>query len=208
MTILSELSSSQDRRDQGPNRALAARLAASGTEAEIAELFGIVRSGKRAAAFDAIVVIFEVAGLAPKRILPHADDLLGFLKSKHNRVVWGTLDALEALCAPMPEAIMAHLNEILDAADRGSVIAKDRTMSILAQLNRIDRFHAIVTPVILQRLTHAAVNQTPMYAEMAAPTMRSVDIPGFRAVVSRRLSEISYPAKRKRLEKVLDRLPG
>lgn len=116
------------------------------------------------------------------------------------------MSAIAALADTVPEKLMSAIDDILRASDASSVIAKDKAMAILARLNAEPRFHDILTPVILQRLATATVNQTPMYAEMAAESMQPKDLPRFREIVRQRQSEISYPAKKARLEKLLRRL--
>lgn len=76
-------------------------------------------------------------------------------------------------------------------------------MSLLAKLNRHDQFAKIITPIILNRLRHAAVNQIPQYAEVTASTIREADRPAFIKIVKNHRDTISYPAKKKRLTAVL-----
>ena len=52
----------------------------------------------------------------------------------------------------------------------------------------------------------AAVNQLPMYAEMAAPAIDRSHQAAFVAIITKRLATIDQPAKRARLEKLLRKL--
>lgn len=70
-----------------------------------------------------------------------------------------------------------------------------------------EKFAPVVTPVILQRLRNTAVNQFPMYAELAAPGIRAEDMADFRTILIARHDNISYPAKKKRIMKLLGKLP-
>lgn len=206
MTIEARLATALERNDEQPNIALAEALARSGNRADIAELAGLLTTGTKPVRHDAIKAFYELGERRPDLISPYLDRLIGLLATKDNRMLWGAMSALAALAPGQAEKLMPHLNQVLDAADRSSVIAKDKCMTILAALNSNARFTGIVTPVILNRLRHAAVNQTPMYAELAASTIAPADIPAFREVIEQRLAAMSFPAKRKRLEKVLKAL--
>ncbi len=206
MSIAGRLASALERNDEAPNIELAEALARTGNKDEIAELAGLLTAGPNPVRHDAIKSFYELGERRPDLIAPYLDQLVDLLGTNDNRMLWGTMSALAALAPTHAEALMPHLNHILDAADRSSVIAKDKCMVILAALNSDDRFAGIITPVLLDRVRHAATNQTPMYAEIAAPTIRPADKPAFREVVEQRLAAMSYPAKRKRLEKVLKAL--
>ena len=202
MDVLALLSSSQGRRDQIPNQALAKTLAASGDTAAIADLMRIVTGGKHAARHDAIVVAYEVAATKPELMRAHAETFFKLLSDKDNRMRWGAMDAILHLLDLMPERVMKDLNALCEAADTSSVIAKDRLMAILSKLNANPAFAPVVTPVILTRLRYAAVNQTPMYAELAAETISDADLPELLGILEARYDNISYPAKKARLAKL------
>ena len=59
-------------------------------------------------------------------------------------------------------------------------------------------------PQLLERLETAAINQFPMYAEMALPAAGAHKAK-FRAILERRLPDLP-PAKQARVEKVLRKL--
>ena len=196
------------RRDEKPNIEMAAELAQSANEAKIAELARLARTSKKPVSHDATKVLYELGLLAPGLITPHKGIFVELLASADNRTIWGSLQALDAIASIEPNFVAQNLNAILDAADRSSVIAKDKTMSILSQLNANARFAPMVSPVMLQRLSHAAANQFPMYAEFAAATMPEKHHSELARIIVERRSQISSPAKLKRLEQTLARLNG
>ncbi|MCB9992373.1 MAG: hypothetical protein H6873_01815 [Hyphomicrobiaceae bacterium] len=206
--LKSALASALGRRDEKPNIALAERLAATGTPADAAALMNLLRSGSKAERHDAIKVAYEWAERDPRLLAPHFDVALGLLQTKDNRMIWGLMALLNHLTPVVPEQAEAALDRILAAADASSVIAKDNAMAILARLVARPDFAEIVIPVALQRLKYAAVNQTPMYAEMLGPTMPAHAWPHFAAIVEARLAEIGQPAKKKRLSAVLRKGPA
>ncbi len=178
-------------------------LTLSGDAHQIRELVTLATVGKKSQCHDAIKVLYEIGARAPDLIAPHALALIDLLTSNDNRTLWGVLQALDTITATCPEIIMAHLNIILDATDRSSVIARDKTMSILCQLNGDPKFSETISPIILQRLSHAAANQFPTYAQLAAKTLTPPYFAQLRNIIKSRQKSIASPAKRKRLEKVL-----
>ncbi len=206
MSVTDKLASALARNDERPNVALAEELAAAPDEAAIAELAGLLTTGSRAQKHDAIKALYELGYRRPEAIAPHVDVFLALLATRDNRMLWGTLIALGTLAAIRPRELMAALDTILAAADRGSVIARDSAMKILGALNAVPQFKPKVTPILLQRLAHAAVNQVPMYAEFAAPTIAEKDRAEFRRIVETWRDAMPMPAKQKRLEKVLRQL--
>lgn len=206
MAIVDQLASSLGHRDEAPNIALAEKLCASPDQKIVTELAAITESGTKPLRHDAIKVLYEIGERAPDLIAPHLETFVALLASKDNRMLWGALSAIDTLGKTCPERIMPHLNAILDAADRSSVIAKDKTMHLLATLNSNEKFAPIVEPVLLERLKHAAVNQFPMYAEFAAETISDTGRTELIAIIKTRQAAISYPAKKARLEKLLRKL--
>ncbi len=192
--------------DERPNIELARELAASGNRARIAELVALTGSGNRPLRSDAIKVSYEISLVAPELIAPHKRIFVELLASSDNRTIWSSLQVLDAITGIEADFIAKNLNVILDAADRSSVIARDKTMSILSQMNANDRFAPMVSPVILQRIAHAAPNQFPMYAELAAATMPKKHHTALENIITDRRHQISSPAKLRRLERSLARL--
>jgi hypothetical protein len=205
MSVLGRLASALERNDERPNVELAEELAASSDIAAIAELVAALTNGTTAVQNDAIKVLYEIGARNPDLVAAHADAFLALLGSRNNRNVWGALQGLESIASTVPDELAVRLDAILAAANKGSVIAKDKAMQILATL--AGQGHAKrAIPALLSRLEDAAPNQFPMYAEIAVTVIGSADRAAFRAILEARLAKIPQPAKRKRVEKVLKRL--
>jgi hypothetical protein len=207
MSVLDRLASALGRADEGPNIALARDLAMSGDRGDVAILAGALADAPRPIRSDAIKALYELGALRPELIRPHADAFLAALDSRENRLVWGALAALDSLAAAYPDMIAAHLPEILTAAERSSVIAMDKTVSMLATLAALP---GPAAPPAWERLLailrDAPVNQVAMYAEAALRAAPMRDWAALDAVVRMRLAGIAQPAKRARLERVLRQL--
>jgi hypothetical protein len=204
MSVLDKLASALGRNDERPNVELAQALASAPDHTAIAELVEALSTGTTAQQNDAIKVLYELGNRAPELVTPHTDAFLAPLNSKNNRNVWGAMSAIDTIADLRSKDVAAHLKAILAAADNGSVIAKDKAMSILAKLARAGEAKAM--PALLERLDTAAPNQFPMYAELAATAVTPAHKARLIAVLESRLKTIDAPAKRARVEKVLRKL--
>lgn len=204
MSVLGKLASALGRSDEQPNVELAEALAIRPDAAAIAELAGALASRSTAVSNDAIKVLYELDERKPELVAPHTQVLLALLSGKNNRNIWGALQAIETIAALQPDAVLAELPGIITAADRGSVIAKDKAVAILVKLAAAGH-GATVLPLLLQRLEGAAPNQFPMYAEAVLPVIDAAHRAAFVRLLETRLTGIEASAKRTRVEKVLRR---
>jgi hypothetical protein len=205
--IASRLSGAMDRRDEAPNVALAEEIARARDKTAIAELVDLVRSGTPRQRNDAMKVLYEIGARDPELIGGYCPVFLEALGSKTNRQVWGAMSVLDSVAELRAEQIAAELPRIIDAADRGSVIAKDRCTSLLTKLARAGYAEKAV-PILVERLKSAAPNQFPTYAEKTASVVTPAEKPGLIATIRARLSSITQKAKRERMEKLLRKLNG
>ncbi|WP_423065893.1 hypothetical protein [Devosia sp. CN2-171] len=204
MSILDRLASALGRNDERPNVELAEELAAKPDAAAVVELVGAL-SGPTAVSNDAIKVLYELGALRPELVAPHVGAFLALLGSKNNRNVWGALQAIEAVTQLVPETVVVSLPAIVSAADKGSVIAKDKAVQILAKLAAAGYAEAAL-PVLLERVENAAPNQFPMYAEAASLVVDAAHRERLARILEARLARIEASAKRVRVEKSLRRL--
>ena len=202
MSVRGKLASALGRNDERPNVELAEALAAKPNAAAVAELVELLSTGAVAEQNDAIKVLYELGERKPEAIAGHVAAFLALLKSKNNRNVWGAMSAIDTVASARPKEVAAALKDILAAADKGSVIAKDKAMSTLSKLALAGEAKAM--PALLERLDTAAVNQLPMYAELALPAVGSHKAK-FQAILERRLRDLP-PAKQARVAKVLRKL--
>lgn len=207
MTVADRLAGAMDRRDEAPNVALAEDLAGKGDKAGIAELVQLVREGTPRQRNDAMKVLYEIGARSPDLIGAYCPDFIHALGSKANRQVWGAMAALDTVAELRAAEIAAELPKVIEAADRGSVIAKDRCTSLLVKLARSGYAEKAV-PILVDRLKDAAPNQFPTYAEETAAVITPEAKPGLLAVIRARLDGIVQKTKRERMEKLLAKLNG
>ncbi len=204
MSVLDKLASALERNDERPNVELAEALVAKPDRKAIATLADALSTGTVAIQNDAIKVLYEIGERAPDLVASHADAFFALLASKSNRNVWGAMSAIDSITGVKAKEVATHLKAILAAADKGSVITKDKAMSTLAKLALAGEPKAM--PALLDRLETAAPNQFPMYAEVALPAVTDAHTTRFRAILEARLKVMDAAAKRIRVEKVLRKL--
>jgi hypothetical protein len=205
VSVLDKLASALGRNDERPNVELAEALAAKPDAAAVDELVGALSTGTTAVSNDAIKVLYELGALKPELVAGHIGAFLALLGGKNNRNVWGALQAVEAVTQLVPTEVLAALPAIIAAADKGSVIAKDKTVQILAKL-AVAGHAKVALPALLERLEAALPNQFPMYAEAAAAVVDATHRDRLKQILETRLPGIEAPAKRARVEKLVNRL--
>lgn len=207
MSIISQLAASLGRRDEEPNKELAIRLAKSGDKNSILELADCLTNKDRSIQSDAIKVLYELGLVRPELITPFTQTFVKLLNGKNNRLTWGAMESLHAIAKAGPEAIYAVLPQILDAADRGSVITRDHAVGILTVLGRHKKYADEALPLLIDMMKGSPVNQLPSYAESALSIINSEFKGELISVLRMRLPELKdLPAKQKRVEKVLKKL--
>jgi hypothetical protein len=206
MSIIHKLSISLGRDDEAPNKELALLIAGSEDLGAIEELIDNLDHQDKNIQSDCIKVLYEIAEQKPELIAAHSDVFLSLLDSKNNRLVWGAMTVLDGICNTNPDTIYKHLPKILDAADKGSVISRDRAVSMLIKLAGNEKYHDESSVLLLGQLSNCPPNQLPMYAENAAAVISGEFAEGFLQLLSARSGEFVQESKRKRVEKVMKRI--
>ena len=207
MSMADRLAGAMERRDEAPNVELAEELVAREDRAGIAEVVALVRTGTSRQRNDGMKVLYEIGARRPDLVGGYCPVFLEALASSNNKQVWGAMAALDSVAEQRADTLVAELPRIMAAADKGSVIAKDRCTSILVKLARAGYAQKAV-PLLVERLKNAAPNQFPAYAEETASVMTPEQKPGFLAVLTERIKGIAQKSKRDRVEQVLRKLNG
>ncbi len=200
------LASSLGRNDEQPNVALAEAIAKKGNTKAVSELIGVLTGKDKALRSDAIKVLYEIGERKPELIAAHLAVFVSLLSSKDNRMVWGSMCAVDAIADVRPKEVVAQLPAIMAAVDKGSVITRDHAIKAMVKIAADKKYAANVMPLLHEQLRTSPVNQLPMYAELIA-TVRSVPhAKDTTKILEKRLVDVPQPPKRKRIEKVLRQL--
>ena len=203
MSVLTQLASALGHRDEKPNQALARRIAGDGDVEAVAELVAALSSKKKAIQSDCIKTLYEVAELDPSLVAPFVSVFTGLLTSRHNRLVWGAMMALDKVTPLRQAEVFAALTHVMAAAEKGTVITNDHAVGILVGLAKEAAYRERVMPFLMERIEAAPANQLPTYAEKALAVVGAEQAARFRQVLRSRLADLEPGPKRTRLDKVL-----
>ncbi len=206
MSVLSKLASAQQRRDELPNLTLAKEIVHSRDKKPIAELVLHLQDKDKDIQSDCIKVLYEIDECDPSLIREYIPEFATLLSHKNNRLQWGGMAAINTVTLEDPKVVYSFLSEIIAAADRGSVITRDGAVSILIKLCSLPAYAENAFPLLMEQLMACPPNQVPMYAEIALPVLTESMKRPFRKVLTDRLSDIEKDTKRKRVEKVIQKL--
>lgn len=203
MNIINKLASSLHRRDEIPNQELAEEIVRTSDLQAIKDLVGFLHHKDKVVQNDCIKVLYEIGVHSPKLISDYLDDFVKLLDSKNNRLKWGAMTALNTIASDVPEDVYRVLTKILDAADSGSVIARDHAVGILIKLCSEEQFANSAVSLLIEQLQTCPTNQLPMYSERALPIVNRKNKTLFINALASRISDIGKEVKRKRVEKVI-----
>lgn len=206
MSILEKLSTSLNRNDEAPNKQLAIAITSSQNKNAVKELFANLANKDKGIQNDCIKVIYEIGAIKPSLISAYVNELISLLKSKNNRMQWGAMTALNSLTNEIPARIYSSLPEILDRANKGSVITNDHCMGILSKLCAIPQYSDGAFVLLNERMKTALPNQLPMYAENALPVIQEKNKSTFIKTLTGRLTDIEKESGRGRVQRVIQRL--
>lgn len=206
--ILDQFSSSQDRRDQGPNEVIAKQIVDEEGGNLLKEVIQII-DGKYPVRIknDAVMVLMAISRIRPEILVSQADVFIQLLDSKSNRQVFGSMIALANIVPMIKDQVKPHLAKILEAMDEGTVVTRDHGFTILTELYKEDKSGDLVA-LINEQVLNAPPNQVGQYTEKFMEVVRKTDVPAFVKALEVRAQELTNEHHLKRLGKNLKKLRG
>jgi len=204
MPIAHRLASALKRKDQAPNIELAIDIVEAEDCEATRELAELLATGTKSQRHEALKVLYEIGYREPAMLAPHIELLFDELDSSNNRTLWGAMIALSTLVAANPTRIMKGIDQLMDAAERSSVIAKYHMVKILVALAALPRHHNEVMPHLFQMVESAAINQFPTYAERAAEVLiQPSEAKRLITLIEARHFPANHAAKARRMAKLV-----
>jgi hypothetical protein len=193
----------QNRRDDAPNQELARDLAAAEDGAGIQEIAAGLRHPQAVVRSDCIKTLYEIGYLKPELIASYADEFLHLLHSRENRLVWGAMLALSTIASITANTLYPHVSEIQQAMQAGSVITRDNGVKTLAAIAADrDEYRRALLPGLLDHLATCRPKDVPQHAEAVALAVDAAHMTAFRAVLEKRLEDLSA-AQIKRIQRLV-----
>lgn len=203
MTVLDQLATALNRRDEVPNQELARRIVEAGDKSAIKELVDNLVNKDKNIQSDVIKVLYEIGERRPELIAKYYKEFGKLLESKNNRLVWGAMTALDAIVITEHKGVYGLLARILAIADGGSVITKDHAVGILVKLASLKQYADSCVPLLLEQLMKSPNNQFPMYAEKSLAVINKNNRKRFEEVMTNRVEGLEKESQKKRVIKVL-----
>jgi hypothetical protein len=207
VTILDKLATSLNRRDEVPNQELARQIIHDDDADAVKELIKALNHKDRAIQSDCIKTLYEIGEAKPDLIAKYYREFGALLDSRHQRLVWGAMMALDTITTSEPRKLYGMLAKILEVADTsGSVIARDHAVGILAKLAALDRYKDDCLPLLIEQIAGCPKNQFAMYVEKAGPVIDAKHRTRFLKVIEARAQTLERDSQRKRVARVLKKL--
>ncbi|MEO6454147.1 MAG: hypothetical protein ABIN97_08755 [Ginsengibacter sp.] len=206
MSIINQLATSLNRRDEIPNQELAREIVQSKDKNAVKELVeNLINKNKNIQA-DCIKVLYEIGLEQPALIKDYVTDFTELLSSKNNRLAWGGMMALNHITNENPETIFKLLPRLVDAANKGSVITRDNLVSILIKLEAHKKYSGKAFLLLLEQMTTCPPNQIAMYAQNAMPVVNTKNNASFIKTLQKRLPDIERETMKSRILKVIKKV--
>lgn len=206
MSILNSLASALGERSDVPNQELAKKLVRSGNKTDIDEIAQNLFNNDKKIQSDCIKVLYEMGYLAPELIAGYVQDFLKLLSSKNNRLVWGGMIALSTIAALKADEIYQQQDVILDAKEKGSVIATDASIIVLAKVAAAKpEYEARIIPVLLEHLRACRPKEVAQHSESSLVAINERNAAEFKVVLEKRMEDLT-PAQIRRVNKVLKKI--
>ena len=209
--MIEKLACKLGRNDEMPNIELAEHLCRQNDIAGVKEIVDGFKGTDKPVANDCIKVLYEIGRRNPNLISDYAKDFISCLRSRNNRLVWGSMMALATIAECASEPIYDKLAVVTVAYEEGSVITVDNSISVFAGLCKANADYAkTVLPIIINHLQKCKPREVPQHAERAAICFNNENAEEFMKVLEKRKSDLttSQQARINRLMKRLYSLRG
>ena len=194
------------RNDEEPNIDLAIELINSNDLEGIKEIVDGLKNKKNQLANDCIKVLYEIGEIKPELIATYVLDFIQLLKSKNNRLVWGSMTALSKITFLKPKQIFENLETIINAYENGSVITRDNSVSVFAELAKADKkYEKIMLKKIIQHLETCRPKEVGQHSERAFICINEENSKKFISTLLRRRDNLS-DSQKKRIDKLINNI--
>ncbi len=204
--MLERIAFFQNRRDEVPNQHLAKELAETENREGIKEIAANLQSKNPNVQSDCLKVLYEIGYLKPALIADYTPDFLALLKSKNNRMVWGSMIALATVADKKPGEIFAKLDDVTAAFEKGSLITVVWGTKALAKVAASDKsYKQKIFPLLIAQLKKCIPRDLPMHAESILPAIDGKNKQEFLSILEMRKPEMTA-SQLARLKKVIKNL--
>ncbi len=200
--MLEKLASGLGRVDEEANIDLAIALCNTKNSSGIKEIVAGLQSKDKSIANDCIKVLYEIGQREAELIGDYADVFIKLLASKNNRLVWGSMTALQFVAQVNADRVYQRIDQIINAYQNGSVITIDNSMSVFAELCKSKPVYMKeIFPLLIDHLMNCRVKEVPQHAERISVCITNESKADFFAVIEERIPDMS-PLQKSRINKL------
>jgi len=206
MSLLSRLSSAQERRDEELNKELARELVQTKNIAGIQEIVENLWHQDTKIQSDCDGVMEEIGRNEPELIETYVFDFLQLISSKRNRRVWQSMICLSLIADRKTEEIFENRAKIIKVMEKGSVITQDNGIKTLAKVAAANNeYNQEIFPYLMEQLRDCRLKSVPQYTESILCAVNTENGAEFKEILHQRFEELSA-AQQSRVKKVLKKL--
>lgn len=204
--MIEKVASNLGRNDEEPNIELAILLCTTENTEGIKEIVHGLKDNKTQIANDCIKVLYEIGERKPELISEYVNDFIQLLKSKNNRLVWGSMTALSKISYLKPEDIYNNLDTVIKAYENGSVITVDSAISVFAGICKAnEKYEEEILKLILKHLEMCRPREVAQHSERAFICVNRHNSKEFIDVLLKR-KEALTEAQVKRVNKLIKKI--
>ncbi len=204
MSVIDKLAVSLQIHSDEPNQALADEIIETNDHAAVKELVENLFHKDKRIQSNCIKVLYEIGERgAPAIIAPYWKEFLSLLSSKNNRLVWGSMIALDMIALLKPSELFEKIDLIRHTVNHGSVITMDHGVSIYAKLTSIAEYEDKALHFLWDSLRTCPPKQFPQYMERSMIAINRKNRQLFTDLANARSTVLETDSQRKRVEKVV-----
>ena len=194
------------RNDEEPNIDLAMELSDSKDFEGIKEIVNGLKNNKKQIANDCIKVLYEIGERNPELIAEYVLDFIQLLKSRNNRLVWGGMTTISKITFLKPKEVFDNIEIVIRAYENGSVITRDNSISVFAELVKADKdYGKVIFKKIIEHLETCRPKEVGQHAERAFICVNKENSKEFVTVLQKR-KDFLINAQKKRIDKLIQKI--
>jgi hypothetical protein len=146
-----------------------------------------------------MIEIFKLGGISVTR-----EELQRMLlKSKNNRLIWGGMTALSKIAPLRPGEIFENIAAVIEAYENGSVITRDNSITVFAELAKADKeYEKVLFRKLMKHLETCRSKEVGQHAERIAVCINKQNAQEFISVLLKRRESLTE-AQKKRVDKLI-----
>lgn len=194
------------RNDEEPNIALAKELCNTKDFQGINEIANGLKDKKEQIASDCIKVLYEIGERNPELIADYVFDFIQLLKSRNNRLVWGSMTALSKITFLRSKEVYDNIEVVIKAYEDGSVITRDNSITVFAELAKADKkYEKVMFNKLINHLESCRPKELGQHSERAFVCVNETNASEFAAVLQKRRDQVT-DAQKKRVDRLIKKI--